>query len=279
MAYINSTGVFMLDSDNSPTFEPASVGGIAHVANTNILYIHNSGTTWDKKYLPSTLIHRDLVDETDTKRVEVLDGGEVEFSLYDSAKDDGTTTFNRNLFIDATGVLKVGNARSSFLNGSGRFYCFTNNRWVTESDDIVGSNNQNMRENSGTAATPDFEWEHLGTFFPAGTRVKALNMLGRANNNQVSDLDIIIVERKPTDINAYQNGYDADGEMTNTILFQDTWQNAVGSFAGNMNDIHGATIPINHTMDDLAQMSIYIRPVGAIAVTRYFYATWTWETI
>lgn len=223
---------------------------------------------------------RDLYDENNVKRVEAVDGGEVNLSLYNNSKDDGKSIYNRNAYFDASGNIQVGESRSSFIKSSGRFHCFTNNRWVTESDDLFGSNNQNFNENSGNNATvPTLEWEHLGLLLPANVFIKNLHFMCRSNNNEVTDFTFYIVERRPTNIAAYQSGYDGDNEMTNTLIYNETWRNSVGSFTGNMNDMHYANIPINHTTTEIVQISIYVKPIGSISSTRYIYSNWTWEII
>lgn len=168
---------------------------------------------------------------------------------------------------------------SSFIANSGRFYSYTNARWVTDSDDNYGGNNFQLNESGGTGTNPIYEWEHLGILLPSGTTLKSLNFACRSNNNQTSDFRIQVVERKPIVGTGWQSGIDADGEMTNTVVYEDTWRNSVGSFSGNMNDLHGAIMPINHTLSDLAMVSIYIKPIETNSATRYILATWTWEII
>lgn len=191
--------------------------------------------------------------------------------------DEQNPTARKYYGTDNNGVKGWHNVRSSFINCSGRFYAYTNGRWVTDSDDNYGTNYYRFAEQGGTAATPIYEWEHLGTPLPQGTFIKALNFVSRANNAQTSDFEIIVVERKPTAAGGWQSGIDADGEMTNNVILNDTWQNLVGSFGGNMLDLHGANIPINHLINDFSMISIYIRPIEANTATRYILATWTWE--
>lgn len=221
--------------------------------------------------------HRNLCDETGTVRLDSLNGGEVRLTLYNSGKDDGVSSYNRNLYIDNTGIIKVGDNRSSFITGSGRFHCQTNNRWTTESDDLYGSNTNNHNENCGTGTDPNVEWEHLGTLLPSGIFVNNLHFIARSNNTQVTDFEISIIEKKPIDINFYNIGFDADAEVVTSELYRGLWTSAIIGYAGNSNDMHAAVLNINHLLTDRAQISIYIKPVGNLSATRYIYASWSWE--
>jgi len=50
MAHVGNKGFFILDADAAPTFNPTTsfVGGIASVAGTQIIYFHQTGTTWQR---------------------------------------------------------------------------------------------------------------------------------------------------------------------------------------------------------------------------------------
>jgi len=165
----------------------------------------------------------------------------------------------------------------SFIPASGRFYCYADLRWVTNSDDNYGITYYQHAESGLTGADPVYEWEHQGMQLPKGVHIKNLLFAGRTNNNQIADLEIVVVERSQINPNASESGWDNDNEMVNTVIYRDTWRNAVGTFTGAMNDRHRATIPINHTMSANSEISIYIKPQGTLTATRYFLASYTWE--
>lgn len=184
---------------------------------------------------------------------------------------------NKICTTDESGLFKLEERRSSFIPRSGRFYCYTNNRWVTDSDDNYGTNYYQMNENCQTGPDPLIEWEHLGTVLPSGCTIKALHMIGRVNSNQVTDMEYFIVKRTPNPITRYGTGFDNDGEMTNTLITRGFWKSSIPGYAGNMNDRHGMTLNLDFDVNELSQISIYIRPVGTLTGNRYFTASWTWE--
>lgn len=196
---------------------------------------------------------------------------------YQSNPDIGEVLALREVVSDDGDHIEDG--RSSFIQCSGRFYSFVDGRWVTDSDDLYGSNQIQMQESGLTGVDPVFEWEHLGTPLPKGTRIKNLNFVCRTNNIQIQDFELVVVQRKPDDQSRWVTGIDNDAEMQNIVLVRELWKNLVGDFSGNMNDIHGASIPINITIDDFSMISIYIKPIEVNTATRYIYATWTWEIL
>ena len=136
-----------------------------------------------------------------------------------------------------------------------------------------------MAESGGTGNDPIFEWEHLGIVLPKGTELRNLNFVCRTNSTQIEDLEIIIVQRKPNTETGWKTGIDSDNEMDNTVIQRGFFRDFVGDFAGNTNDMHGAVIPLNFTLDNLSMVSIYIKPKEVNTITRYIYASWTWELI
>lgn len=176
------------------------------------------------------------------------------------------------------------NKAPSLLEGSGRWYLNTNQRWVTQSDDNYGKAYYQFNESGGSGNDPIFEWEHKGTIIPAGRRVERLHLAGELNNNDalITDIEIVVAQRRPTDPAAWVNGFDNDGEMTNTILYRDMWYNptlpgSVTLLAPGKNDTVGKTIEIGLDVTEQSYLSIYVRPVGTNTSIRYWRTTWTWE--
>jgi len=49
MAFLFNRGIYILDADTAPTFDPGATGGqVAAVKGTSIVYFHSSGTTWTR---------------------------------------------------------------------------------------------------------------------------------------------------------------------------------------------------------------------------------------
>jgi len=221
--------------------------------------------------------------------LEIQDSAETVLASVDNSGNITTTGTIDGRDVATDGVKLDGiesgaqvNVASKFLMpNSGRWYCYTDRRWTTDSDDLYGPSYYQFVENSGTGETPIIEWEHLGMFVPAGTKVTALNMIGRANNTQVTDMEMYVIYREPTTSGGWESGLDADGEFTSTVLHNDLFFTPTGGgtvFTGAMNDIHKRTIALDHTVgNDGGYLSIYMRPVGTLTSTRYFYSTYTWE--
>lgn len=202
-------------------------------------------------------------------------GDSVGFSVDDN-------NIGKNLSADTEGQFRIQPHRSFLINGSGRFYDYADKRWVTDSDDNFGGNIENMNESGGTGANPLVEWEHMGILIPSGTLIRKLHMIGRTNNNDVTDQEFSLILRRPNPITRYQTGFDNDAEIETIEIYRGLWRDMVeGStgtpFSGNMNDRHGAIVDINFFLKGNAELSIYSRPVGTNTATRYFTHSYTWE--
>lgn len=168
------------------------------------------------------------------------------------------------------------------LRNSGRVYGYSDERWISIHDDQYGSNYYQYAENAGTGSMPIDEWEHNGIIIPAGYKLKNFYLLGRTNSTQYTDLRICIKEILPNPLSRFATGYDSDVEITGNVLsdvlFKDMVQNQTGqSFSGIMNEKHLGVANIDHVFSDTCELRLYIKPVGNLTSTRYFYGTWTWE--
>ena len=161
---------------------------------------------------------------------------------------------------------------------SGRLYLYSDRRWVTDSDDLYGPNYYQMTESGGTGSVPIAEWEHLGTVIPAGRKMHKLHFVCRANNPQVTDLDMRIIMRTPSPITRWETGLDNDAEDAETLLFSGTFTES--GWSGNMQDLRKKEIDLGDVaVSDTSFVSIYIRGVGNLTGTRYLYSSWSWEII
>ena len=158
---------------------------------------------------------------------------------------------------------------------AGRFQLRTNNSWASDSDDNFGANDDTYNEQAGSGADPIQEWEHQGIPVRAGSTLRSLDMYGRANNNQPGDVEIYLTYRRPTDPAAWEAGHDADGEMTNTLIFRDLWM-APGdptqpAFAGAFNDMHRRRYEdIDFVFPEDGWISMYVKAQNTVTTNRYF---------
>ena len=171
-------------------------------------------------------------------------------------------------------------SHSPFLMvNSARVYCYADLRWITESDDVRGFNAQDANENAGTGVDPVIEWEHMGMFIPAGYTINNLHIVGKSNNNEITEMEIYAIIRQPDPITRWETGMDNDAEDVVTDLFRDLWIDSPtdDTLTGALADTHRRTIALNHDVTQDSFISIYYKPSGTLTATRYFYTSYTWE--
>lgn len=179
---------------------------------------------------------------------------------------------------DALGNGEWQDKPTSLITNSGRFYMYTNNRWITDSDDNYGTNYYQFTEGGGTAVNPVIEWEHMGFFVPKGKKIKKLHFTCRTNSAEVTDVEIYGFLRHPNPITVWETGMDADGEDTVVDLFREFFvSDAPIALAGNMVDRRRRTFTADIEVPEDSYLSIYVKPVGTITATRYLTASYTWE--
>ena len=164
------------------------------------------------------------------------------------------------------------------INNAGRVYC-TQNRWVTNSDDLYGPNYNQFNENCGSGNNPNIEWEHMGDLILPGTRVKSLTVAGRTTNNSVDDIEVYGLIRKPNPISRWETGMDNDSEDAVTDVFRGLFSNS-GEFThsgNNSNDMRLQRWEFDVPVTDYSMLSLYLRPVGNFSGTRHFPMTYVWE--
>ena len=68
MGIITNKGIFILDADVAPTFDPTASydGGVAYVAGTQIVYFHTVGTTWTRVEINNAYCPLPIVDTVST---------------------------------------------------------------------------------------------------------------------------------------------------------------------------------------------------------------------
>ena len=154
---------------------------------------------------------------------------------------------------DSTGsVAHKVNQNKTLITTGNRWSCETDLRWVTNSDDYYGHGAHNANEACGTGTDPEIEWEHLGIYLPAGAEIKNFHIIGNVNFNEVTDIEIALYKRQPPLTSAWNTGIDADGEMTNTELWKDSFYTPTGltAFTGATTATHVRTIALDETFTD-----------------------------
>lgn len=168
--------------------------------------------------------------------------------------------------------------RTRTISNAGRAYFYSDNRWVTNSDDFYGPSIYQWNEDAGVGATPIVEFEHIGDRLRAGRRVTRLEIGGRATSAQVTDMEIYAIFRSPSTQARWSTGMDSDAEDTVTMLASGLWKSSGNeTLTGDTNDIMKQSWDLDFTPTIDGYLSIYLRPVGTLTATSYFYCFYDWD--
>lgn len=167
----------------------------------------------------------------------------------------------------------------NIVHNSGRIYCYTDNRWITDSDDNYGVSYYQFSEPAGTGTDPIMGWEHKGVFVPKDMLLRKIDFIGNSNNTEVTDLEIMIVHRYPTNQADWNTGIASDNAMTNVTIHRDLFMAATTgiAFTGATNRHRRRSIFLNYKVPQDGWISIYFKPVGTISATRYYRCAYTYS--
>lgn len=202
-----------------------------------------------------------LLFQTDyTGHAEMGTAGNNDFAI--KVSDDGSN-WNTGAAFDAA------SGRASFPSGAqvpnridmgGRFYCYTNNRWVTHQT-AYGVQGENSSTNGGAAADPVVGWEHMGVFLPQGAALKSLDGFLRASSSEVTGYDV----RMYFQTGPFDTGWNTDAETVRSLVAAQAGNTFLPGFNRLGLDLAGFEAPA----DGFALL--FIRPIGTISATRYIY--------
>ena len=167
---------------------------------------------------------------------------------------------------------------TTFIQGAGRVLMATDNRWITDSDDIYGFNKEEFTDAAGTGSEPNIKWQTRGVPIPPNYRVKKIHLIGRTNSTQITNIDIRVYKRERSSGGSNQ-GVDNNSEMNNTQIYSGQWFDSGTTYTGDSNDSFDKqiTTSIHNSSASLSQVTMYFRPVGTLSSTRYFYMSYTME--
>lgn len=166
--------------------------------------------------------------------------------------------------------------RPLLISNSGRFYCYFDDRWVTESNDVYGKNNFQFNENCGTNAEPRIKWQDNGILLGKGKKIKKLMFAGRANNQDLQDLELRVIVKYPTNASLWNTGINNNSQFQVQTLYSGNFKTA--AMTGNMNTMMLREIDLGgYELPEHAMLCIYVKPVKSVFLTRYFFATYTFE--
>jgi hypothetical protein len=109
MAHIQNRGIYILDSDNAPTFDPGAGGGqIAAVQGSTIVYFHDTSTTWTR---------------VDIGTLDALDGNHIPIVRGDAIEDVEPTTG------EVPSPLSGDSASIILTDGKHEFWSYSGTSW------------------------------------------------------------------------------------------------------------------------------------------------------
>lgn len=105
-------------------------------------------------------------------------------------------------------------AKRGFLDFTGRFYFYTDNRWIGTNPNY-GQSSENFNYNHGTAEAPNVRWNSLGIgFLPKGTILHNLEFIGRVDNTQVEGINLhLSYQGNKFDEGGYSNVEEAENKI------------------------------------------------------------------
>lgn len=236
---------------------PLSVSGAATLLN------HAGGDHQLKINKASATDTASLLFQSDyTGHAEMGLAGDTDFAI--KVSDDNATWHTGAAFDAATG-------RAQFPSGvqvpnraevGGRFYCYTNNRWVTHHP-AYGVQSENSSTNCGADTDPWLDWTHMGAFVPKGAVLQALDGLLRGSDTEITGYDVqVYFQTGPL-----TTGWNTDAETVRTFAGGLSAVSFDPGFNRLSLDLGGFEAP----EDGFAVL--YLRPTGTITSTRYIYAS------
>ena len=209
-------------------------------------------------------------------RAEMGLAGSDDFKIKVSA--DGSAWKDALSVNSATGEINMPFTppRSRFIISNGyRFYCYTNNRWVTSSDDLYGTNYYQASETGGTGIDPAIKWQQQGLFLAAGTKIHNVSVIGRASSASLTDLECYGLIQHPSQASDWDTGVNANAQISTANVMRDFWYTPASgtAFTGATTSLHKRTFNAEHELSADGFFTLFVKPVGTATANRYFYGT------
>lgn len=219
--------------------------------------------------------HRVVVNkdgETDTASFLFQTGYSGRAEMGTAGLDDFAVKVSADAATWNTGVsFNAATGRANFPSGAqvsnridfgGRWYCYSDNRWVTFSTAYVAQS-ENNSQNSGAGAEPTESWTNLGPFIPENTQVQRLRIGLRVNNTEITGFDArVYFQTGP-----WNAGWSNTGTTNRTLIGSlDAVPLPLGMNRSDL-DLGGFVAPSD------GYLLVFLRPVGALTATRYIYSS------
>jgi hypothetical protein len=144
----------------------------------------------------------------------------------------------------------------------GRVYCYTDNRWVTHHP-AFGVQTENVFSNGGTGAEPAVSWEDMSALVSQKSRLTTLEVALRSNSTEVTGYDLHVYYQT----GPWGAGWTSDGSVTRTLVGSVDNATVVAGF-------NRVTVDLGrYEVQDDGFVMVFMRPIGTISATRYFYTS------
>lgn len=158
-------------------------------------------------------------------------------------------------------------ARKGYLDFTGRFYFYTNNRWIGTNPNY-GQASENFNYNHGTGESPNVRWNSLGIgFLPKGTILHNLEFVGRADNEEVKEIQTHLSHQgNKFDEGGYSNVEEAENKI---ILAPHTLEPQAPNFTYMQRHIIALD---DFVLEADGVIEFCCKPIGDLSSTRYWTA-------
>lgn len=151
---------------------------------------------------------------------------------------------------------------------SGRWYCYTDNRWVGFSD-AYGVGSGNFNRNMGTGVEPSVLYTQHGPIIRQGTKIQKVLASFRPNHNDINGFNIRLAFQYGPWGSAWGNS-----SVTRDVLFSQ--DSAALSFSSHVR----IDAPLgDYECPEDGFLLIYVQPEGTLSTTRYIYSSFNVELL
>jgi hypothetical protein len=195
-------------------------------------------------------------------RAEMGTAGGDDFSIKVSPD---SISWNTALTFDGT------TGRAEFPSGAqvpcrvdvgGRFYCYTDNRWVTHNS-AYGAQTENVFDNGGTGTEPAVSWENMSALVSQNSCLKTLEVALRSSSTETTGYDLrVYFQTGP-----WGAGWTSDGGVTRTLVGSVDNATAANGFNRVTVDLGNYEVPAD------GFVLVFMRPIGTLSDTSYFYTS------
>lgn len=164
------------------------------------------------------------------------------------------------------GEIIIASSKANWIDFSGRYTFFTDNRWVGTVP-AYGQSSENHSGSYGVSTNPSVLWYTLGIgFLPEGTVIHSLEFIGRVNNAEVNDI-LVHLSCQGNNLNE-GIGYFSNATAQNVVILPPT--NLV-SHAPNFTHLQRHVVSLNDFVLDRDRIIDFCcKPVGVLTTTRYW---------